>query len=305
MNQQPQPTSLYPVERGDELSLIELWKVMVEYKLLIVVFVTLTTLSALYYTTTLPTIYKVEVLMLPASNSSPGAVSGGLTGMAGMAGISLLRNSVGAKGEQALARLKTRSFLINHIKGENLKHILLSDQWDESEGVWINENPSDREASELLLNMIATSMDPNDKAGLVIFTLEWKSPNIANIANIANNLVDNMNRNAKQRAIVEAKKSISFLEKELEQTSVINSQTILYSMIEQQLQKIMLAKISDEFVFKVIDPAITPEQHEPKPILLIILSGIFIGLFFGTAIATTLKHLRGGVHNIISDHTEK
>ena len=183
-------------------------------------------------------------------------------------------------------------FLINHIKGENLKHILLSDQWDESEGVWINENPSDREASELLLNMIATSMDPNDKAGLVIFTLEWKSPNIANIANIANNLVDNMNRNAKQRAIVEAKKSISFLEKELEQTSILKSQTILYSMIEQQMQKIMLANIRDEFVFTVIDLAVIPNKPEPSLALIILSLAVIFGLFFSSFAAVIINSFK-------------
>ena len=281
MNQQLQPTQNYPVERGDELDLIGLWKVLVEYKLLIIIFTTITTLGAIYYASTLPTIYKAEVLILPASSSSSSSSSylGKIGGLASMAGLSIGDSNVGVEGEQALARLKTRSFLINHIKEKNLKPILFANQWSQSGGIWINEEPSNREASELLLDMITTSMNPKDKAGLVTFSLEWKNPgDINKIANIANNLVSNMNANAKQRAILEAKNSISFLEKELEKTSVLNSQTILYSMIEQQMQKIMLANVRDEFVFKVIDPAVIPKHAEDKKFLTIVFLGLILGI---------------------------
>ena len=284
MNQQsqPQPTSLYPVERGDELSLIELWKVLVEYKLLIIVFTALTTLGAIYYASTLPTIYKAEVLMIPASGGISGSgLSNRLGGLADMAGVSLGGSSAGAEGEQVLARLKTRSFLTKHIKEKNLKPILFADQWDRVEKKWIDKEPSDRDSAELLKNMIEAGSHPRSKAGLASLSIEWKNPHNPNkIADIANNLVSSINSHAKDRAILEARDSISFLEKELEQTSILNSQTILYSLIEQQMGKIMMANIRDEFVFKVIDPAIIPRYAEEKGALKLILSGMFGGLFF-------------------------
>jgi len=296
MNQQSQPTSLYPVERGDELSLIELWKVLVEYKLLIIVFTALTTLGAIYYASTLPTIYKAEVLMIPASGGGGGGggLSNRLGGLADMAGVSLGGSSasVGAEGEQALARLKTRNFLTKHIKERNLKPILFADRWSQQGKLWIDGEPSNREVSELLLGMITTSMDPRDKAGLVTLSLEWENPHNPNkIADIANDLVSSMNHHAKRRAILEARDSISFLEKELEQTSILNSQTILYSLIEQQMGKIMLANIRDEFVFKIIDPAVNPRRTEDKPVLIIILIGLIFGLIFGIFTAISAKNL--------------
>jgi len=296
MNQQsqPQPTSLYPVERGDELSLIELWKVLVEYKLLIIVFTALTTLGAIYYASTLPTIYKAEVLMIPASGGGGGggSLSNRLGSLADMAGASLGGSSAGAEGEQALARLKTRNFLTKHIKERNLKPILFADRWSQQGKLWIDGEPSNREVSELLLGMITTSMDPRDKAGLVTLSLEWENPHNPNkIADIANDLVSSMNHHAKRRAILEARDSISFLEKELEQTSILNSQTILYSLIEQQMGKIMLANIRDEFVFKIIDPAVNPRRTEDKPVLIIILIGLIFGLIFGIFTAISAKNL--------------
>ena len=296
MNQQSQPTSLYPVERGDELSLIELWKVLVEYKLLIIVFTALTTLGAIYYASTLPTIYKAEVLMIPASGGGGGGLSNRLGGLADMAGVSLGGSSasVGAKGEQALARLKTRNFLTKHIKERNLKPILFADRWSQQGKLWIDGEPSNREVSELLLGMITTSMDPRDKAGLVTtLSLEWENPHNPNkIADIANDLVSSMNHHAKRRAILEARDSISFLEKELEQTSILNSQTILYSLIEQQMQKIMLANIRDEFIFKVIDSAIVPKHAETKPVLMIVFVGIMLGVFLSFLFSISLNYFK-------------
>jgi len=288
MNQQSQP--IISSERGDELDLIGLWKVLVEYKLLIIIFTTIATLGTTYYASTLPTVYKAEVLILPSSPSpspSPSPSLGKFSGLASMAGLDM-GSGIGVEGERALALLKTRSFLISHIKEKNLKPILFANQWSQSGGIWINEEPSDREASELLLGMIITFTDPKNKAGLVIFSLEWENPaNLNKIADMANGLISSMNFHAKQRAIVEAKNSISFLEKELEQTSILNSQTILYSMIEQQIQKIMLANIRDEFVFKVIDPAIVPKYPEESYKKIVVFLGFFVGLMIALFIAVS------------------
>ena len=299
MNQQsqPQPTSLYPVERGDELSLIELWKVLVEYKLLIIVFTALTTLGAIYYASTLPTIYKAEVLMIPASGGGGGGgggLSNRLGGLADMAGVSLGGSSAGAEGEQALARLKTRSFLTKHIKEKNLKPILFADQWDRVEKKWIDKEPSDRDSAELLKNMIEAGSHPRSKAGLASLSIEWKNPHNPNkIADIANNLVNSINSHAKDRAILEARDSISFLEKELEQTSIVNSQTILYSLIEQQMGKIMMANIRDEFVFKIIDPAVVPKHAETKPISMVVFIGLILGIFLASFLSFSVHSFIG------------
>ena len=101
-----------------------------------------------------------------------------------------------------------------------------------------------------------------------------------------------MNYHAKRRAIVEARNSISFLEKELQTTSIINAQTILYNLIEQQTAKIMMANVRDEFVFKVIDPAVIPRRAETKPTLMFILIGMTLGIFFGSFLAISVNYFK-------------
>ena len=295
MNQQPQPISLYPVERGDELSLIELWKVLVEYKLLIIVFTALTTLGAIYYASTLPIIYKAEVLMMPAKDisSGPGPRVANMVGF-NIAGISVGGGSYGGvEGVRAIARLNTRSFLINHAKEKNLKPILFADQWDKVERKWTDLEPSDRETYELLLDMIRISMNTKDMSGVVSLSVKWENPGNPNkIADIANGLVNSINSNAKKRAILEANSSISFLEKELVKTNIINSQVILYNLIQQQTERIMLANVRDEFVFKVIDTAVNPIKPEPSKMIAITLLSGFLGGFISIFLALFHNYIK-------------
>ena len=96
----------------------------------------------------------------------------------------------------------------------------------------------------------------------------------------------------KKRAILEAVRSISFIEKELEKTSLLNSQTILYNIIEQQMGTIMLANVRDEFVFKVIDSAVIPTRAETKPIFMIIFIGIVLGIFISSFLAVNINYFR-------------
>jgi capsular polysaccharide biosynthesis protein len=288
---QPQIVPHHPSERGDELDLIGLWKVLVEYKLLIIVFTTLTTLGATYYASTLPTIYKAEVLMIPASGGASGGLSKKLGGLANLAGVSLGGGSAaGVDADQALARLKTRKFLINHIQEKNLKPVLFANQWNKAEKRWINQEPSDIDAFELLSSLLTVE---HHKNGLISLFVEWRNKSSLNkLAGIANDVVSSINFRAKLRAIQEARNSILFLEKELERTNLISSQTVLYNLIEQQMGKIMMANIKDEFVFKVIDPAIIPRRAEDKPKTMIILIGIALGIFLGSFLAISINYFK-------------
>ena len=58
---------------------------------------------------------------------------------------------------------------------------------------------------------------------------------------------------------------------------------VLYSLLESEEQKAMLANVNEEFALKVIDPAVAPELREsPKRKLMVVLGGVcgvFLGIF--------------------------
>jgi uncharacterized protein involved in exopolysaccharide biosynthesis len=55
----------------------------------------------------------------------------------------------------------------------------------------------------------------------------------------------------------------------------------------------MMANVRDEFVFKVIDPAVVPRRAEAKRTSMIILIGMMLGIFFGTFLAIGINYFKG------------
>jgi uncharacterized protein involved in exopolysaccharide biosynthesis len=54
-----------------------------------------------------------------------------------------------------------------------------------------------------------------------------------------------------------------------------------------------MANVKDEFVFKVIDPAVHPKRAENKPILLIIFIGIVLGIFLASFLSVSINYFKG------------
>ena len=291
MNQQSQPRQSYPIERGDELSLIELWKVFVEYKILIIIFIILTSLGSIYYALSLPTFYKAEVLMFPVNQGKFSSNSAGVSVVESIVGSGV----AGVEVERAFVRLKTHNFLISFINGQGLKPFLFPDQWDKKNKIWVNEEPNDREAVQFFSNMVETYSRHGNRnpSGLTSISVRWKNPtDLDKISEVANNLAKNINEKEKGRILLESKKSLDFLKKELEKTDVLYLKKIIYNLIEKQITTSMLAKIKKETIFEIIDPAFSPKKPESKMTIIIIFFGVLAGLIFSILIVIGVKFLR-------------
>ena len=78
------------------------------------------------------------------------------------------------------------------------------------------------------------------------------------------------------------------LNEQIEKTSITDLQQVFFNLIEEQTKVILLAKVSDEYLFKTIDPAVIPEEKTKPRRLLIVGLGLFLGGIVGaiTALAT-------------------
>ena len=304
----------YPLQMEDEISLIDLWRVLVKKRWSIFLVTVLISAGAVIHALTAPPVYRAELLMVPAQGEKGGGGMATLAsqfgGLASMAGISL--GGGGGGTETALAVLQSRSFAEQYIDEYNLKPLLFHEQWDADREEWIvgepsflstvlaflreillpegegetegdigDGSPSDWDTYNVVKGMMSVSTDK--KSGLITLAVEWGDPELA--ATWANDAVVRLNTHMREQAVEEAKKSIQFLEEELARTSLVNAQTILYSLIEEQTKNIMLANVRDEFVFRVIDPAVTPEvRSKPKRKLIVVL-GFVLGLMLGIFVA--------------------
>ena len=179
--------------------------------------------------------------------------------------------------------LNSSQFIRAFINKYNLLPSLFYDQWDESNDTWmVNDKfevPTPDDAKKLFQNNL--SINEDKKTGLTSISFEWHQPNLA--TNWVNNLVKELNQVLRQRAIDDSNKKVGFLERELANTSLEDMRKVLYSLLESEKQKMMLANVNDDFAFEVIDPAtVSKVPEKPKRELIVALGGVcggFLGIF--------------------------
>lgn len=265
----------------DEISLIDLWRVLAARKWMIFFVTLLFTAGAVGYALHAPEIYKAEAVLAPVKQESGGqmaALASQFGGLASLAGVNL--GGGGNSTDEAIAILKSRKFLNRFVSDEKLMIVLFEELWDPEQQEWMVESeediPTDWDAYESFSSILGASVDK--KSGMVNLSVEWSDPILA--AAWANKLVLRLNQHLKQEAVKQAENSITYLKQQLQSTSVVDMQQILYRLIEKQSNTIMLANVQEEFAFRVIDPAVVPEvRSKPKRKLIVVLGAVLGGMF--------------------------
>ena len=280
-----------PIE-DDEINLLDYWRILMRYKWLIVFVTFISAAGTIALAFSMTPIYRAEVTLAPAAEDkgAASALAGQFGGLASLAGISL--GGGGGKTEEALATLNSRVFTDAFIVDNNLMPILFEDIWDENNKSWtVNEEKDKPTAWKAYkkFNDIRTITE-DKKTGMLVLAIEWDNPELATLW--ANQLIERINKYQKNEAIKEAQRSIDYLENELTTTSVVEMRQAIYRLVESQTKNIMLANVRDEFVFKIIDPALVPEEKiKPKKKLMAIL-GTIVGFMLGVFLAFLLAFIK-------------
>ncbi|MCQ8887666.1 Wzz/FepE/Etk N-terminal domain-containing protein [Pseudoalteromonas agarivorans] len=285
---------------NDEIDLRELFSIIWQGKLTVIVLTTLFAVASVFYAISLPNVYKSEALLAAAEQEQSGglgALAGQFGGLASLAGVNLGGSGTANKTQLALEVLKSRQFTFNFIKKHNILPDLMAvkswnqidnsieyneEIYNEQEKKWLREvnapfkpEPSMQEAFKKFSQIITADM--SKESGMITISIEHVSPVIAQ--RWVNWLIQDINTVMKSRDVEEANKSTKFLTEQLEQTKIADIRTILYKLIEEQTKTIMFANVRDEYVFKTIDPALVPEQKfKPKRALICILGFLFGGI---------------------------
>lgn len=310
----PQGGYYMPMPEDDEIDLLELWQTLWRSKGLIVGVATLCTLVALVVALVMTPVYRAEVLVAPAGDEGGGGLAAQYGGLASMVGISLPGGGGGGV-DTAIATLKSRQFIGTFIADENLKPALFAKAWDAEAGAWQAQDsgfawlgelkasllpapparvsgeplapnePSSWEAYEAFSELLSVGQDK--KTGLVTLGIEWADPGQA--AAWANALVVRVNAELRARAVAESERSIAYLREQLHKANLEELRLALANLIEEQIKGITFAKATEEYAFKIIDPAVVPERRiKPKRALMVVLGGV-LGLMLGVMLVWVRK----------------
>jgi LPS O-antigen subunit length determinant protein (WzzB/FepE family) len=105
--------------------------------------------------------------------------------------------------------------------------------------------------------------------------VEWKNPQQA--ADWANELVDRVNARMRDRALREAQYNLDYLKGEMAATDIVGLQQAISKLLENEMQKLMLAKGNKDYSFRIVDPAQPPKVRVGPSKPLILAEGLFGG----------------------------
>ncbi len=296
---------------NDDIDLSALLATLWTGKWTIVTIAIVVTLLSLIYALNLPNTYKSEVLLAPTEEKSASGLSGQLGGLATLAGVDIGKGSGVDNVTLALEILKSRHFISKFIeKHELLVPVMAAEAWDYKTNSliidksiydvekreWRREvnpprqaKPSLQEASKEFSTLFDVSVDSESK--MVTLSFAYYSPVLSK--QWLDLIVIDINEEIRGREIQEAERSISYLTAQIQQTNISEVKGALFSLVEEQTKKLMLANARDEYILKVVDPAVIPEEKfKPKRAII-----VAIALLIGGTIGTFVVLISAGFRN--------
>jgi LPS O-antigen subunit length determinant protein (WzzB/FepE family) len=281
-----------------EVSILKLFKILWLNRLIILFITLVFSVSGIVYSYSLPIKYKSQTLMIPIEQSSRPTTSG-LGGLASLAGVSIKDDSSSAA--IALQVLKSRKFTKDFIASRGILEQMMGtkgwdrdsdtliynfDIYDSKNGLWKRQvspprtpKPNSQEAYKYWTQEVF-SVSEDRKTGWVNLSIEFYSPNIAQ--QWLEWLVEDLNNHMRDDVLNQADRAIQYLDNEISKTSSADLQNLFYALIKDNTEKKMLAFTDDNFIFKIIDPPISPYLKSYPQRSIIVISMFFIGLFIAS-----------------------
>ncbi|MDH4229054.1 MAG: Wzz/FepE/Etk N-terminal domain-containing protein [Nitrospirota bacterium] len=249
-------------------------------------------------------VYRAEAVIFPVATGggSGMALADRLGGMFPGFGVSAGNNT----SRQQVAILTSRAFTVRVIEHYHLLPELFPDRWDAATKTWRDGvEPTQWQAYRRMRQ--ARSVEEDRKTGLFTVAIEWQDPNLA--ARWVDLHIRALNHDLQQQAIASSEKIIADLTEQANQTGNVDMRAALFRLIESETKRGVLARVSDEYAFGVIDPPVAPDRKvRPNRKLIVLLGtgtgfgGMTFAAFFAEYLASSRqrRHLAAGAATPVS-----
>ncbi|CAM4122045.1 Wzz/FepE/Etk N-terminal domain-containing protein [Pseudoalteromonas byunsanensis] len=276
--------------KNDDVTVGDIFSIVKARLILICMVVGIFAVLGVAFALSKPNVYQAQVLLIPAANSSDSGsgLSGQFGGLAALAGVKL--GGGADKSMLHLEHFQSRKFLTKFIAQHQLeKDIFAAEKisgdtgeivYDQDKLARLEPNAQNPASINYIYEQFIEDdfvLEANSKTGLVTLSVFHASPVIAK--KLTDLLVQDINQEIRKEEILDADKSIKYLEVALENTNVLETKRMFYQLIEQQHRTKMLATVKEEYAFKVIDPSIVPERkYGPNRALIVVIFALVGGI---------------------------
>lgn len=260
------------IDKDDEIDFIDLWWIVWDHRVQVAIVAVICTAVALTIALTATPLYRATVVVTEVKDSglnAEGGLSGEFGGLASLAGINLQGTH---PDRQAV--LRSRHLVEEFVKRPDVLPLLVAGEKPERASLWMT-------VERFRKSVLDIQEDKLKQTSTI--TIDWKDPEVARrwgdeFVALANELLRN-------KAVADATRNVAYLKEEVEHTTSVEIQKVMYKLIEQETRRLMLAKGREEYAFSVADPAVKAEVRISPRRTLLVLSGGVAGLFLGAFIA--------------------
>jgi uncharacterized protein involved in exopolysaccharide biosynthesis len=267
-----------PKEVARDISIGDVMHVFRERSRLCIAIIAICTLAAAGASLLMTPVYRSEILLFPVDRD-PGSGSSLLSKFGGIAALAGVKSGVSKESQLAVATLRSHEFAAAFIKENSMIPVLMS-----KPGVIARllalvrppRAPTVDGAAGIFLNSIE-KVDPDPQSDMVKLSIEFRDR--FKTAEWANQLVEKINDQMREKAITQSRLRLEFLNAELKKTTIVGVQGAIFDLIESETKNIMLANTERDFAFLPVEHATPPAEDEfvrPKRILMT-LSGAIAG----------------------------
>ena len=261
------------LNKEDEIDFIDLWWIIWDHRIQVGIVVVICTAVALFIALTATPMYRATVVVTEVKESgldTGGGLAGEFGGLASLAGIDLQGVTPGEARRCCARGISLRS------SSRNRTYSRCSSRANRRSAQACGSTVERFRKSVL-------DIQEDKLKGTTTVTMDWKDPDVA--ARWGDQFVALANELLRNKAIDDATRNVAFLKDQVEHTTSVEIQKVMYQLIEQETRRLMLAKGRDEYAFSTVDPAVKAEVRISPQRTLMVLSGGAVGLFLGALIA--------------------
>lgn len=269
----------------------EIWKRKLVFSSITLVFIFISFL----YAFSLPNVYKsdIKLIALDSNNSGQIGMPNNLGAIANFGGLPFGSSVQNSKAAIAIETLQSRDFLFEFIE-KNKMHapLLAATNFDSIKNNFVYDQnifssetgwkkflgkdgmPSNLAAHSKFIEAMEITTDTD--TGLITITFQHLSPK--HVSDWLNDLIFSLEAKLRQIEINKSQKNLSFLQSKISENTIASVDEAFAQLIQEQIKQLMLTNADDDYIFRVVDPAVMPEVKSGPRKSLIILVGTFLGL---------------------------
>jgi uncharacterized protein involved in exopolysaccharide biosynthesis len=271
-----------------DLDLLVLMTVLWRGRWLMLIFTLLLTAAGVAYALLAPKWYQAEVVLIPVQDDPASRLMSQFGGIASLVGVNL----AGSNNAEPLAVLKSREFAKSFIEKNDILKVLYAKKWDSRQNSWIGPEdkwPDVRDGVRLFERKIRRILEDR-KTGLITISIMWTDPVVATAW--SNSMAEEINQRMRDRAIAQAEANVSFLRSEMAAAELVALQQPIGRLMELELQKLMLAKGSTQYSFRVVDAAQVPKRPASPRMALIVTGALVLGAALSALFVVFRQYIR-------------